>query len=471
MLFEFRRVSEISEDEFASLVDNAEVERQDLEFKSKLHLKDPDKKVETKNKREILLDIASMANGGGGYIIIGIEEKNHCACGFSPLSQKEVMGLEEKLRALSQDHISERISRLEIVPREVKGNNLVVIRIPKSSMVPHMVTIEDSSDFAIRHGNDKRQMTIGEVRSAFNEDYVAGMLRRLNQDVANLKDTVNNLDFKFRRSKKSSPRKQSNDLLYLQLESSEQTDFIDEEPIPELLAIEDGTEFNSITNQLVKKRLTDKSYFFMSVTPMDLDARAVNLSDKSFKELLAYPPKCRSSGWNMDFPTRSVKLKSGKLIRGDRQTSAVVLWTNGHLEFSTLVDMSYCWPQSEEEFNQKPVLNPYAVCEFPTTFLYLYKAICELAELSGKFLVSLHYRNVGGFTLYPDSPLSHFYQFPSDQVSPFDGKNIFVPNLTVNDTNKPDSIAYKLLKEVYSNFGLSEEDIPFFDETAEKFSF
>jgi len=104
MLFDGRHLHDITDKEFADLVVLKVSERQDLEYKATLNLKDDGVKL------EILLDITALANGGGGYLIIGIgEDRTGKASGFSKLTNDEANKISKTIADNCVEHISERI--------------------------------------------------------------------------------------------------------------------------------------------------------------------------------------------------------------------------------------------------------------------------------------------------------------------------------------------------------------------------
>ena len=161
MIFNGKTIREITDDEIDALVQNHEGERQHLEFKITIEYRDDEKRL------EFLRDVVSLANGGGGYVIVGIRDdgKGH-AQKYEPVGNAE--GIRKSIQSSCQDHISERIRGLEVVAREVKGNPLVIVRVPVSERVPHMVFFQERTDFWTRYHDGKRAMTIGEIREAFS---------------------------------------------------------------------------------------------------------------------------------------------------------------------------------------------------------------------------------------------------------------------------------------------------------------
>ena len=162
MIFDGRPIDDISVAEIDALVKEHQAERQHLDFKITVNYKEDADKV------EILRDIASFANGGGGYLVVGIRDDGK---GRAQKYEPDLVGNTENMKrsitSLSQDHILERIHGLVVATREVRGNPLLLVRVPASDRVPHMVTYQDRTDFYKRYHDGKRAMTFGEIREAF----------------------------------------------------------------------------------------------------------------------------------------------------------------------------------------------------------------------------------------------------------------------------------------------------------------
>ena len=163
MIFEERPVDEISDDEIANLVKAHVSERQHLEFKATFEYKKGHARM------ELLRDVVSMANGGGGYLIFGIHDDGHgrAESFVDPALMSNSDSMTKSIRALCHDHIAERIDGIEIRPRDVNGNTVIIVRIPISGRRPHMVTLNHRTNFVIRVEDGKREMSLGEIREAF----------------------------------------------------------------------------------------------------------------------------------------------------------------------------------------------------------------------------------------------------------------------------------------------------------------
>ena len=104
MIFDGRYIDEISDDEIRALILNHIAERQHLEFKATINHRDDTDRL------ELLLDIASLANGGGGYMVIGIQDDGtgRAQCYASGLVG-DVQRIAQAVQGLTQEHLSEKL--------------------------------------------------------------------------------------------------------------------------------------------------------------------------------------------------------------------------------------------------------------------------------------------------------------------------------------------------------------------------
>ncbi|GMV90868.1 MAG: hypothetical protein AMXMBFR82_06460 [Candidatus Hydrogenedentota bacterium] len=123
-----------------------------------------------RDKKEFLADVSSFANTVGGYILFGVREQDG--------TPKELVGIEgfdedkERTRLESILHYNLQPPILGVELRCISGGTkgpVVVMRIPRSSFAPHMITLQQASRFYGRHSNGKYQMTYFDIRGAFME--------------------------------------------------------------------------------------------------------------------------------------------------------------------------------------------------------------------------------------------------------------------------------------------------------------
>jgi hypothetical protein len=151
-------LAEVSSESGLQKLITAEVaEDEQLDFKRDPYPNDAD------GKKELVRDVAAMANARGGYILLGIDEKDNVAVNLVGVEQGDIVA-----RAVQQTcatGIDERIPGLNVfaVPL-ASGRSVVVIRIPASHRAPHAVTISTGKPFWKRRGESKGEMNMAEVR-------------------------------------------------------------------------------------------------------------------------------------------------------------------------------------------------------------------------------------------------------------------------------------------------------------------
>jgi len=153
-------LDELAEVDLRALVTAAAREGTGLEFKREMYQRrDPER------TREMLRDVASMANADGGVLIIGMEEDGQgTAQQLIPVPDAEAEA--NRLVQLCLAHIAERIPGLRALRTPIQGGDVIVVRIPRSYRRPHMITFEGMTDFWIRHDRQKSRMSVAEVRTA-----------------------------------------------------------------------------------------------------------------------------------------------------------------------------------------------------------------------------------------------------------------------------------------------------------------
>jgi hypothetical protein len=161
MIFRGKRLADLQEQDLQRLKDDQVQERDTVEYKRDMYgNSDAD-------SREMLKDIASMANHRGGFLLVGVDEDEEGI-------PTNVGGIEpgnhvERIRSSCLDNIDKRIVGLEIkdIPLS-NGRVVIVISIPESLNAPHMITYQGVNQFWKRHGRQKDKMTIDEVGEAFD---------------------------------------------------------------------------------------------------------------------------------------------------------------------------------------------------------------------------------------------------------------------------------------------------------------
>lgn len=165
MIFNNRSISEITDQELKDLIGNQK-ENLWIDFKEKPYQRDPDDSE--KYKREICKDVTAMANADGGYILIGVSEKNKLAKAFITVLKPD--SVVKSIRGICQSHIDLPILNLEVDRRDFEWNGnhvtLVIIHIPSSKRAPHGFQSKGTTNYVIRDGDNTREYRHSELIEA-----------------------------------------------------------------------------------------------------------------------------------------------------------------------------------------------------------------------------------------------------------------------------------------------------------------
>jgi hypothetical protein len=159
-----RPVTEWTFDDIQALVDNEEPESVTLEYKREID-------TSPGGKKELAKDVSAMANSQGGHLIIGLAEEDHRPqmpdhfVGRMLGQQKVEEWLEQVLNSNVQPRVGLRIRPISVP--DTAAECVVVIEIPQSPRVPHMVTTEGEKRYYVRHNFQTLPAEEYEVRDMF----------------------------------------------------------------------------------------------------------------------------------------------------------------------------------------------------------------------------------------------------------------------------------------------------------------
>ncbi len=168
----------LTEDDLFTLIDNEEYkENQYIEYKKMFAFWDNSLTKEQKKYEaiEFKRDVCSFANAEGGYIIIGISDKNGLA--------DELVGIEIKddNKDKCELDIREKLNNIQPKTPSVKVHfinlkntkYIVILEIVSDVFSPYVYNSgNDVYDFVSRIGNGKRRMSYNQVMRMFNQSLV-----------------------------------------------------------------------------------------------------------------------------------------------------------------------------------------------------------------------------------------------------------------------------------------------------------
>ena len=433
MIFDNRRIVEIDPQELISLIGNQE-ENLWIDFKKHDYPKDPDKR-----RREICKDVTAMANAEGGYILIGVDEKNRIAQYF--FSVPDAAKVAQRIKSICQQYIDAPILNLEVEryphPLQWKDTNieLVIIHIPPSERKPHGFRSRGTINFVKRDGDTTREYPISELIQDLLVSYQPPSIRQIESQLSSiLRDT--------RRERRDS--------------ISSQDDALDED---------EDSELTHLMNLRFHETISDEPYYRILAVPKELNPDAISTQDEHIRQIMYDPPNRRYANFGVTGILEREVSFSHEGMQGPNITGGeIILLKNGFLEIRCPLAISNFQWRREESRISTPWLYPYVVCEFPVTFLQLVKAVYEASGINSKVFIQQEYHNLTGFMLVGGAPVSNAFGIRPDGRCIYESSRPIVSKRAVDPDFVPDHVAYELVKEVYACFRLDEQWIPAFDE-------
>lgn len=161
MIFDAKPISEINDQELRDLIGNQE---EDLWIDYKEQHYHRQKNNPEIYKREICKDVTAMANAEGGYILIGVSERNKIAHKFVEIPDAAKKA--DSIYKTCQQHVLPCIAKLEVKPYKLtwlrQEYNIIIIHIPFSENRPHGFNSNGTLNFVKRYGDTTREFQIEE---------------------------------------------------------------------------------------------------------------------------------------------------------------------------------------------------------------------------------------------------------------------------------------------------------------------
>ena len=458
MVFDNRLISEITDQDLIALIGNQE-ENLWIDFKKMEYHKD-ETDLE-KHKREICKDVTAMANAEGGYILIGVDEKDKIANGFFTVCDADKVAI--SIRDTCHQFIDRRILNLEVELRTFQWNSkditLVIIHIPPSEIGPHGFKWGNSTNFVKRYGDVTKEYPmseLGDVLSARHYPPIIGSIdRKLDTILAN---TQADLHYP---SIISSIDRRLDAVL-----GNTQTD-IRTSISPQDSALEQGTvaDLLRLMDSRFDEAISDEPYYRILAVPEDINPHAIDTRDEDIRKTMCNPPDRRYGNFGVTGILEREMSPSSEGISGPNVTGGeITLLKNGFLEVRCpLRDTQFQWRHHESGLDTEWIY-PYVICEFPVTFLRLVKRIYGASDINSSVVIQQTYHNLTDFMLVRGNPSNIGFGAFSDERKVYTDSLPIISKRTVNPDFEPDHEAYDLVKDVYDSFGLEAQWIPAFDE-------
>ncbi len=436
MIFDHKAIDEISDDELSSLIGKSR-EKQFLEFKLTIELNNDDQRL------EMLCDIASLANGGGGYLVVGVRENKGIASRFEDLTEAKATSLKKAIIDSCHQHIKERIIDLTAEVRLIDSCHLVIVRIPSTSNPPHMVAFQDNTLFVSRYHDGKKAMSLAEIRDKIRNDDLTLQLTEMKAMIAGV----------------TSQRKSSQELDAMLKRAREGRS-------ARTLST-DGLNIHKTAYERFLQEAGEQRFFWIAATPMNTANIQVDPTSNDIRQLMSSPPgttQRRRNGWGMQFDVLEPGSFDEGLRRGRKDYRYYEMLLNGHLELWVPMDVNFCWGQNEHEFERQPRLRPLVYTEFILCFFYFYNRLMEISGGTNQdSIYSIVFHNLNGFAL----PLSDW--FPTAHT--YEGHSFELLEQKFKNGSDPDLLAKSAVTRLQGAFNLPMDQIPYYDQTQKKFEF
>jgi hypothetical protein len=374
---------------------------------------------------ELAKDLASLSNGGGGYLVIGaVEDVTTKKCsGFRSVVEPEP--IRNRLKSVALQYIKERLPLSPEVRETSAGDRVILVPI-RGSTRPRAVEFDGRTEYWKRFGSDKRQMSHSEVSAA-------------------LAASDDGEEFKRQTRLLHDPSRWN------------------EISKPEVLWRGMDGQFQAEVGKCRYLRLT--------MTPRELRDNRVNTSDQNLRSFLWCPTLGqRQNGWHIGMTAGQNPILSDSLglrsqyVEGENGRLLFVRLTrSGHLELWVPVLPWLLPPRAlfgnAEREESDLTLWPTAVIELPISFLRFAKELYRRVGINGEQTVRMEYRNLVGCFLPPGAPgISRFLE-PSRRF-PF--RHFEPPETRLASDFDPDKTGFEMILTLYQLFGYDAAHIPFF---------
>lgn len=425
--------SELVAANIADLVNSEAQEDQHLEFKRTVLENSTDQA-----KAELRKDVAALANGGGGTLIVGIDEDKDSKAIAIPGVFNAVERVKQ-IEAVLLDCIDPPLQGLAVHRLTVDAVDVVIVRVEPPAAPPHCIhTGQWTRRFPVRQGRHVRPMTMIELRQSILGDRLAREVRMLNDRIDEL------------------------------LESPLRGGDLSSLDNRQLLELRNPDQFSREIVRRISERYEGRPTMLVLGVPDPLpDDQPLRRHQDELREILLHPPDVRSHGWFIRGGEEPARVPLGMGVHDDLSDMGVIGCWNGSTVFYCALDTeSAQWAYQELAEEGSPVLNPFAYIEPTVRTVALAKQIAGILSITTIHLFAslVNAANIR-LTKYPKNSFGARLG-RRDAIRPVGDDNILVsvPNLMVEELC--DSSARELIREIYAEIGFDtrDQEVLCFDE-------
>ncbi|MDE0086412.1 MAG: hypothetical protein OXU23_11900 [Candidatus Poribacteria bacterium] len=227
---------------------------------------------------------------------------------------------------------------------------------------------------------------------------------------------------------------------------------------------------NSLTKRFSSfvKAISDQPYYRIFALPNESNGKVVSTEEQCIRDILHNPPNKRWAGFGVTGLLERDEHQWEEGIEGSNVTGGkITLLRDGYFEVLCPINIQFqrgwCSPQFAIP-NSVKWLYPYVVIEFPVSFMRLVKDIYDKSGIDSGVTIEQYYHNITEYALPEGPPTYPTFGAFIDERGVYEGASPIHSVQQIRNDFIPDHVAYDLVADVYSKFGLGAKAIPAFDE-------
>jgi Putative DNA-binding domain len=401
MIFDRPSAHDVTAEDIKDLLRDGQRERSDLEFKQA-------------SDRDLPKHACAIANYGGGFILWGVQEDaEHRASGISaiPNSRDEA----ERAGQTIRDAITPRVD-VEVATLTVDHCEIIIIQVLPSN-APHMVSKENHTDFYGRYNASTMRMHYDDIQQMFWA--------------------------------KREP----------DLEAPPPKELID--TTSGRISVSVGAE--GVLEKEVQRIISENQAFALVAVAEGIQD---HVTDTYAHRIIRQPLYDRRHGWLVADPEVPLDFRSGEWQQRRDPDSLTRLTPSGDLIFATALSGSVLCPwQDELDSVLWPLLYPNAIAEYCLSFAYALADVAATSKQTHILAKPLVLAGTSDLRLPLGAGGTKLFTVNCKDASPIINKESIgltvAEGVMLGTPLRARTLAFDLLKQIYSFFGYNPSLIPF----------